>query len=191
MSSFGNFVDEAGVTRLRATGGGGGSQPGLQAKDFLFTEQATAGTYLATLPVVAGTVVADVQLVPLAAPWAADDAILSMGDVVKGATSYFSLRLGQSFPTLSSAYDNENVQFGVNYGNVADLGSNYDSGATWFDAGAGAFASGGFGIYYPADDALTMEVDTTIASPPVVPAGILLIRVLYIPPVTPTVPAFS
>ncbi len=114
---------------------GGGSQPGVLAKDFLFTEVATAGTYSASMPVLAGTIVLDVPVYCVSGPWAADTAVFAMSDATGGVKSYYNdLDL---VTLLSNAYGNgADASLGTYYEVINGGNSgNYGSVGLWLNAG--------------------------------------------------------
>jgi hypothetical protein len=168
----------------------GGSQPGILAKDFIFTEGATAGTYSASFPVLAGTFVLDMIVYVIGGPWAADTAVLNASDTAGGVKSYYNELDLTANGLLTTPYDNgANSSIGVTFQCLQGASPNWASAGLliWTDAQSNNCA----GVRYIVDDTVSMELVTTIGSPPVVPAGITLVRVLYIPPVTPTAAVFA
>lgn len=161
----------------------------LRAYDFTFTERATAGTYTATLDLLAGTFVWETYLIPLAVKtlnlvgWAADTAALTMGDTTYGASFYYNAY--DLVGSLIAPYDPPTAFVNSNFANLGDLGTPASAAIPF------GTIDGGPGIYYPAADTLTMTVATTIAAPPVVPAGVLLVRVVLLMPSAATAAAFA
>lgn len=167
----------------------GGSTPGgFASADFTFTEQATAGTYTASLPLPAGTVVWDILVYPIVGQWAADAYALDVGDTLNGSQSYFA---GASW---STDYDPTNEGPGLNCSNVRTDGNIYNRAPLSVQAGtatSGPLHATGVGVFYPTSDTLVMSLTTTIGSPPVVPTGVLRLKVIYFAPVTAVAAAFA
>lgn len=178
--------------KLKDLSGAASSDGALIATDFLFTEESTAGVYTATLAVLAGSTVLDVFLYPLSGAWAADTASFDMGDVLTSATAYYSAIDPKL--TIIGPYDPTNVNPSTNFCNLGSDGNTYGTSGAGGTGIASIFSVGtaaGGGIRYATDDTLTMTLTTTIASPPVVPAGELLARVLMLLPSTATDAAFA
>jgi hypothetical protein len=158
-----------------AAGGGGGSQPAaLQSKDALFTEEATAGTYTASVDLPAGATLFDIELVVVAA-WAADTVLLDAGD------NAGSKKLADGFDVgyyVGGPYDPVTA---AGYATVvtATGWALYDTYIT-SKVGSPTQIFGG-PIYYPTAQTITLVVTTTIGSPPVTPTGELLAKVTYMP----------
>ncbi len=156
----------------------------LRVADFLFTERTTAGMYTATLPLPAGTTVHDWVAFFLAGPkWAADSAMLQVGDVAGGADAYSdtggnNVGQGSNYAALYVPTVAPNSTTSVVGWGYLDVGSKYQQAFGSYNG------DNGMGVFYSADDVLTVKIVTTIASPPVVPVGILRVRVTYSLPVT-------
>ncbi len=154
-----------------------GSLPGGDTvRDILFVEEPTAGTYTATLPIEAGAQVMDVLMLTLQA-WAADTVHLTAGDSADAAGYYNALDV------LAQGVAGHAVSSGIT---VAS-----GSGGT-YEASMSIYSHAGDGPYYDGRaDTLTVTLVTTIAAPPVVATGRMLIRVLYRPPTSVAVASFS
>lgn len=179
------FADDSGVDRLEGavTFTDPGNQPGagLQTAEFLFTERATAGTYTATLPIATGAVVQDIYLYALVGAWAADTALFDVGDTQGGPGSYYP---AASYDLVSAFNDYDPVnESTANTQTISVPSTPYQP--------AGYASTAMVGVRYAAADAIVMTVVTTIAVPPVVPTGILLVKVLYFAPVVPTPASFA
>jgi hypothetical protein len=163
------FTDVTGDERLR------GHLAGAAAASFqtrLFTETPGAGTYAATFAVPAGTLVGEVWLLPLAAPWDATTAVLAMGDTAEPAGYFGAVDLVGG---LTGAYDPTTPVSGVNFqpfGNAPGMAAYWQS--DWFQSVAP-------GVLYESADTITASVVTTGAGGS---TGRLLVVLLAVAPVT-------
>ncbi len=123
-------------------------------------------------------------MVAVAGPtWAADSALLDTRDGAHATKAY----LVASGAGLYDLHTLPTALYDPTAGPNSD--SNY---LAWGNAAGSAYpapwqiANGdtGIGVFYAADDTLTITVVTTIAAPPVVPTGVLRVSVLYFEPVT-------
>ncbi len=164
------------VEELEAGDGGGDGT--LVSKDFLFTEEATAGVYTATLPILAGTYVYACELRPLAT-WAADNV-----DVEGGNVAHPKLLLDQIDFGHQAAFDpvSGSGQFQTSQGGGDQF---------WSDTVLVPNGNGVLGYLFDADDVFTFTFTSTIAVPPVVPTGLSSIRIAYLTPVTAIDATFS
>lgn len=176
-----SLVNADGVTVFQGTQvGGGGSQPGaLCSADLLFTEEATVGTYTATLDVEAGTVVLDVLVYFLNWPWAdpnMDNVVFTVGDSAIPGCYYDDLGLTNLTPAdydpTSPSTDMWLMQGGSHGGSGQGLAYSTDSGS-------GNFASAP-GRRYDTADTITATIEPTGAAG----TGIILVKILYLAPVT-------
>lgn len=162
-------------------------------------------TYTATLDAPAGTHILDMLFFPLAAPWAADNALLTIGDDSEPAGYIGPADIGQnnfgSFTwRLHTAYGDPTAYNGdftdggnLNDAAAASVGGSYSTtrlgilgGRTSLTGNAQTLRNGGPGIRYATGHTITLTVVALIASPPVAPVGELLIRILYFEPVAAT-----
>lgn len=155
--------------------------------------------YLASLTLPAGSVLDDIRVF-LIAPWAADATSFAAG-TEDGSVFYngFGMESASGF----AAYDVNAPKAsgtGQNYYQVTGDGLGADNagkGAATFHKVAGSSGNvsladsfNGPGARFATETILQLSQVTFIASPPVVPTGIALVKVTYWPPVTPT-PAVS
>jgi hypothetical protein len=162
------FTDVTGDERLR------GHLAGAAAASFqtrLFTETPGAGTYTATFAVATGTLVGEVWLLPLAAPWDATTAVLAMGDTAEPSGYFSGVDLVGG---LTDAYDPTAPANGVNF---QPFGA---AAAPWAYHAADWFNGVAPGIVYASDDTLTISVVTT---GPGGSTGRLLVVLLAVAPV--------
>ncbi len=157
-------------TILSRESAGGGSQPGLLVKDFLFTEVATAGVYTApTLTLPANSYLIDIQwwLDNDTGLWAADTAVLDVVDSAIGSiVSAQDVQVGTPFSAVSA------VQ-------TVDLSQPY------------VYPNLTSGAVDPVDSTVTTTVTTTIESPPVVPSAVMVVRLVYVSAPTPAPAVFA
>lgn len=135
--------------------------------------------YSASLPIAAGTRVADIMLRPKAA-WAADVALLVVTDTLGGAISapygsYFDAKDIAAF-VLASETDVGTFNWGSEAAGLFPNGSGSGWGNGAMFTGAG---SDGLGIYYESADQIEISITTTLASVPVVPTGDCILTVFY------------
>jgi hypothetical protein len=180
-------ADDASITVTNGTGptvglsANGGSQPSIQFADFTFEEQATAGEYLATFDIPAGRTILDVLVIPSAAPWAADTAVLKVGDSNGEDTLITQANLvGDILDPYDPITGLDPMTNGTNFNDAHRFNSAGVHGIIGPGANVGGVGTTGFGVSYYTPDTLTVKVTTTIATPPVVPAGAFLARVLYV-----------
>ncbi len=131
------------------------------------------GLYAAEFAITEGTLVAAIEYT-VEGLWAADGANLCTGtDSVTPYSFDDNVDLKQS--PFDAVYD-------------AGSGAGYAlSGFSDFNVAPliGAATTGG-GVRYGTDDTLTIRIFTAIASPPVTPAGVLRVKIMYFTPVTAT-----
>lgn len=198
------YVDDTTPALWQATGltsadwtqvGGGGSQPGaLASQDVLFTETAGAGTYTATVPVTAGTVVNEIRLYNLAS-WDADTALLGIGDTenpagyLDGSSADIKAAFSEVYNPVGAGFADIPASAMSTWTSQADplFGSGYAGGAGGALGGAnlgtttGTAAEAGLGVRYASDDTITLTLTTTGAGGA---SGRLLVKVIYFAPVT-------
>ncbi len=157
----------------------GGSQPDgiLTSADFLFQESAGAGTYMASLPVPAGTVVLDVFVYPLGAPWDADTALLNIVDTLNGAGAYCDALPLAGVDAGGDVYDPAAVNSTVNCYRLSFMDTT-NPNPDYVDVG---FGKDGIGVNYEADDTIVMTIVTTGAGGT---TGKTRIKIIYFTPIT-------
>lgn len=175
----------------------------------------TPSSYVATVDMAAGSLVHAIHAFNLGAGgWAADEATLRIMDNLTIAAQldspyYDGLDLkawANPYNIGSDLHDDPGWALGTNSAN-SDNGSIYGSGilgtADFHFSPAGdnttlpnlaakfERSSTGPGVLYQVDDVVTVSVIAHSASEPIVPAGVLLVRVLYWPPATRVAAAFA
>jgi hypothetical protein len=130
----------------------------------VFQETPGAGVYTARCGIPKGGIVTECFLVPLAAPWDATTALIDVGDVLNGATAYYSAV--DLVNTLTAAYDPTSPASGTNYQNLPTGGNDYSS--------LGADVPG---VIYQAADLITAVVTTTGAGGT---TGLLIVQLVGI-----------
>jgi hypothetical protein len=157
----------------------------------------TIATYTATLAVAAGTRVVWWDVLPLVAPWASAWVGLTIED---SAATYISdgpgtHELHNMITGMSSAWAPLSPSGGANYFSLGMQSASdptgppvlYGNNAFPFTAGTGD-ADHAPGVYYEADDTITFKVRAATPSPPITPAGKVLVALWYFTPATPLVP---
>lgn len=132
----------------------------------------STGRYSASLDLPAGATVLDVVWYELGGSWAADATAWAISDTLNGDAAY-----GDGSLNGASVYDPANPNAGNSYDTLGDFGKAY-----FGDAYSANSNYPGGGVRYDAPDTLTIVMRTAIATPPVVPVGRRLVRVLMTSP---------
>lgn len=160
----------------------GGSQPvgPSVSADILFTEQAVAGVYTATLDVEAGTVVEDVRAWLLAS-WKADTGWFG---VIDSGGSYFD-PTAHTIGNDQGNYDPLDPQNGATVFMLSVNASTDGYGKAQAVPYSATSSTTGPGRYYATADTITITIDTSDSTPETLDTtGRFLVRIVYRPPVT-------
>jgi len=160
-------------------GAGGGSQPGaVLIADYLFTEPAGAHADLvATFTVPVGATVLDMWFYPIEYLWNDATAEFNAGDVAE-LTGY-AAALNMNGGGMNENYRPDGSRGGV-FVTSQDAGpGDYSKIAPW---SSNAAALGG--VLYPAGGTITMTMSGIAAGHGVNPAGVLLVRIVYMAAIT-------